>query len=91
MGSAHEQDEALNKYFLPDAEFIHPLCWVPRFRNVAVPFFGSIDSLWLVQCIYRWYITFAPKLDIVVDSTGMSWFRAVPVVLELHADLCTSL
>ncbi|KAJ4159415.1 uncharacterized protein LMH87_008317 [Akanthomyces muscarius] len=70
MGSAHEQDEALNKYFLPDAEFIHPLCWVPRFRNVAVPFFGSIDSLWLVQCIYRWYITFAPKLDIVVDSTA---------------------
>lgn len=72
MGSAHEQDEALNKYFLPDAEFIHPLCWVPRFRNAAVPFFGSIDSLWLVQCIYRWYITFAPKLDIVVDSTGTS-------------------
>ncbi|EGX89851.1 hypothetical protein CCM_08104 [Cordyceps militaris CM01] len=70
MGSAHEQDAALNKYFLPDAEFIHPLCWVPRFRNIAIPFFGSIESLWLVQCIYRWYITFAPRLDIVVDSTA---------------------
>ncbi|KAM3505627.1 hypothetical protein MY10362_002839 [Beauveria mimosiformis] len=70
MGSAHEQDAALNKYFLPDAEFIHPLCWVPRFRNVGIPFFGSIDSLWLVQCIYRWYITFAPRLEIVVDSAA---------------------
>ncbi|KAJ2971158.1 hypothetical protein NQ176_g7834 [Zarea fungicola] len=70
QGSAREQDEALNKYFLPDASFIHPLCHVPRFRGVALPFFGSVDSLWLVQCIYRWYITFAPSLDIVVDSTA---------------------
>ncbi|KAJ3496212.1 hypothetical protein NLG97_g2823 [Lecanicillium saksenae] len=69
-GSAREQDEALQKYFLPDAGFIHPICWVPRFSNIAVPFFGSISSLWIVQCIYRWYITFAPRLHIEVLSTA---------------------
>ncbi|KAJ6790438.1 hypothetical protein PWT90_03016 [Aphanocladium album] len=70
QGSASEQDEALHTYFLPDAGFVHPLCWVPRFSNIAVPFFGSINSLWIVQCIYRWYITFAPNLDIEILSTA---------------------
>lgn len=69
-GSAREQDEALHKYFLPDAAFVHPLCWVPRFNNIAIPFFGTISSLWLVQCIYRWYRVLFPNLEITINSTG---------------------
>ncbi|KAK3186674.1 hypothetical protein K4F52_004420 [Lecanicillium sp. MT-2017a] len=69
-GNAQEQEDALDKYFLPDAAFIHPYCYVPRFSKVAIPFIGTINSLWVLLGIYRWYRTMSPRIDISIDSTA---------------------
>ncbi|KAK8127606.1 hypothetical protein PG984_008714 [Apiospora sp. TS-2023a] len=68
QGSADDQKAILDDYFTPDAYFVHPLCRVPSFSGVDVPFLGRIDSRTFVNFIYQWYRILSPKIDIHVDS-----------------------
>ncbi|GAB0135267.1 hypothetical protein EsDP_00003612 [Epichloe bromicola] len=67
-GSPQQQQDALAEYFLPDASFTHPFCHVPSFNKGAIPLAPNTDSRWLLLCIYRWYRTLSPAVDVSVDS-----------------------
>jgi len=54
-----DQQQAIVRYFAPDAGFQHPLCTVKRGRNSR----GAIVG------IYRWYRNMSPTLDLHVEST----------------------
>lgn len=70
-GSPQEQQDALNAHFLPNASFSHPFCRVPSFSKGAVPLARGVDSRWVLLCIYRWYRTLSPNIDITINSAGM--------------------
>lgn len=67
-GSPEEQEDTLYSYFLPNASFSHPFCYVPSFSKGTIPFASSVDSIWAILGIYRWYRTLSPNIDITVDS-----------------------
>lgn len=67
-GSPQQQQDALAEYFLPDASFTHPFCHVPSFNKGAIAVAPNTDSRWLLLCIYRWYRTLSPAVDVSVDS-----------------------
>ncbi|QUC19168.1 uncharacterized protein UV8b_03409 [Ustilaginoidea virens] len=67
-GSPQQQRDTLAQYFLPDVSFTHPFCHVPAFHAGAIPFAPRLNSRWLLLCIYRWYRTLSPSIDIAVDS-----------------------
>ncbi|KAG5916857.1 hypothetical protein E4U42_007468 [Claviceps africana] len=68
-GSPRQQQDVLDEYFLPNASFLHPICYVPSFtKGRLAPLAPSIDSRWVILCIYRWYRTMSPTIDIGVDS-----------------------
>ncbi|KAG5952912.1 hypothetical protein E4U53_007607 [Claviceps sorghi] len=68
-GSPQQQQDALAEYFLPNASFLHPFCHVPSFsKGRLAPLAPSIDSRWVLLCIYRWYRTMSPRIDMTVDS-----------------------
>ncbi|RKF55005.1 hypothetical protein GcM3_205023 [Golovinomyces cichoracearum] len=71
-GSPAQQQEALERYFLPDASFIHPICRVPHFSHVFVPFIGNVNSRWIIGCIYRWYKIMLPRVVLTVEATCSS-------------------
>ncbi|KAB5532753.1 hypothetical protein GE09DRAFT_1291928 [Coniochaeta sp. 2T2.1] len=68
QGSPNEQSAALNRYYVPNAEFIHPFCRVPPFSNVSLPLIGEVQSRQLVLAIYRWYRIISPRIDLEVNS-----------------------
>ncbi|KAG6003502.1 hypothetical protein E4U21_001993 [Claviceps maximensis] len=68
-GSPQQQQDTLMEYFLPNASFVHPFCYVPSFkRGRLAPLFPNTDSRWILLCIYRWYRILSPNIDITVDS-----------------------
>lgn len=67
-GTPDEQESTLRSYFMPNASFSHPFCRVPSFSKGAVPLAGSVDSLWVILCIYRWYRTMSPNIEVSIDS-----------------------
>ncbi|KAG6031389.1 hypothetical protein E4U41_007581 [Claviceps citrina] len=67
-GSPQQQEDALTSYFLPDASFAHPFCRVPSFSKGALALAPNTDSRWVLLCIYRWYRTLSPRIDLAVDS-----------------------
>lgn len=70
QGSAKEQTAAVKNYFLPEASFLHPFCWVPSFSNVNVPLIGAVNSRVFIQAIFRWYRLLSPKVDLEIHSSG---------------------
>ena len=58
------QRKTIEKYFTPSASFTHPLCRTGSFEG----------SRWLIWCIYRWYKIMSPRIEISVDSVGMSFY-----------------
>ncbi|RYO86019.1 hypothetical protein DL764_009064 [Monosporascus ibericus] len=74
QGNSEEQAKTLEDYYLPDAYFVHPLCRVPSFRDLAIPFPFSLltprtlNSRWLVLMIYNWYRILSPKILFTIDS-----------------------
>lgn len=70
-GSPADQRDALEAYFLPDATFVHPLCRVPSFSHVSLPFIGEINSRWVIWMIYRWYKILSPRILLDVECGGM--------------------
>ncbi|KAG6121840.1 hypothetical protein E4U14_000996 [Claviceps sp. LM454 group G7] len=68
-GSPQQQHDTLTQYFLPNASFTHPFCHIPRFsKGHLAPLAPNTDSRWLLLCIYRWYRTLSPNIDITIDS-----------------------
>ncbi|RKU46811.1 hypothetical protein DL546_007554 [Coniochaeta pulveracea] len=71
QGSPNEQRDALETYFLPDAEFVHPFCRVPAFSHLRLPFLGTINSRDLIHSIFQWYRFMSPRIDLTIDSILM--------------------
>ncbi|KAJ3556536.1 hypothetical protein NPX13_g10113 [Xylaria arbuscula] len=74
-GTREEQQKTLNKYFLPDAFFVHPFCRVPSFKlsKLHVPFTNyqfEVESRSLILLIYQWYKIMSPKIELKVLSTS---------------------
>ncbi|KAI1083512.1 hypothetical protein F5B20DRAFT_595504 [Whalleya microplaca] len=71
QGTTEDQHWALNKFFTPDAYFIHPFCRVPAFEGYQVPFTSeTIESRWFIFMIYRWYRILSPKIELSIESTS---------------------
>ncbi|KAK3688501.1 hypothetical protein B0T22DRAFT_440039 [Podospora appendiculata] len=69
QGTPEEQQEAVAKYFVPSAEFVHPFCRVPPFEGVRVPLVGEVNSRMLVLAIFKWYKILSPKIELEIEST----------------------
>ncbi|OIW32108.1 hypothetical protein CONLIGDRAFT_712505 [Coniochaeta ligniaria NRRL 30616] len=68
QGSPNEQAAALNRYFVPNAEFVHPFCRVPPFQDVSLPLLGQTNSRQLLLAVLRWYRILSPRIDLQVNS-----------------------
>lgn len=70
QGSAQEQHDAIETYFVPDAAFQHPLCRVPgrSWKLGAAASRGELNSRLLIMAIYRWYRLLSPKIDFTIHS-----------------------
>lgn len=68
QGSPKEQAAAVNRYFAPNAEFVHPFCRVPPFQNFSVPLLGQLNSRQLVLAVLRWYRILSPRIDLKLNS-----------------------
>ncbi|CAK7566511.1 MAG: hypothetical protein SEPTF4163_004458 [Sporothrix epigloea] len=69
-----EQQAAVNRYYLPDAEFVHPLCRVPGFgqkdateQTVSLT---TVNSRRIIAAIFRWYKILSPRITLGVDSVA---------------------
>jgi hypothetical protein len=71
QGTPLAQQSTLQTYFHPSASFTHPLCRVPSFSHIALPFVGEINSRWVIGMIYRWYKILSPRIVLDVDVVGM--------------------
>lgn len=54
------QHATIEKYFAPDASFLHPLCRTGSFGRSRI----------LIEYIYRWYKILSPRIDLRVYSIG---------------------
>lgn len=54
QGTPDEQQDAVYRYFLPGASFMHPFCRVPSFVGLKVPGTGELDSRALIVAILKW-------------------------------------
>ncbi|KAM7218566.1 hypothetical protein V8F06_006030 [Rhypophila decipiens] len=69
QGSPQEQSDAVNRYFVPSASFVHPFCRVPSFEGLELPIIGAkLDSRTLVLAIFKWYKILSPKIELEIDS-----------------------
>ncbi|KUI68318.1 hypothetical protein VM1G_04384 [Cytospora mali] len=71
QGTPDEQRRTLDRYFTPDAEFVHPFCVVPRFNRGAlkrVPLLNKLSSRDVVRGVYQWYRMLSPKIEMEFDS-----------------------
>ncbi|XXG98557.1 hypothetical protein Hte_004882 [Hypoxylon texense] len=71
QSTREDQRRVLEKYFLPNAYFIHPFCRVPSFGDKKIPFTNqSVNSLWFVFFIYQWYRILSPKIELDINSVA---------------------
>jgi len=69
QGTPEEQKDAVNRYFAPNASFVHPFCRVPSFEKYHIPGLGEVNSRMLFLAILKWYKILSPKIDIEVESS----------------------
>ncbi|EPE31204.1 hypothetical protein GLAREA_04171 [Glarea lozoyensis ATCC 20868] len=82
-GSPSAQHHALQTYFHSSASFTHPLCRVPSFSHISLPFVGEINSRWVVGMIYRWYKILSPR--IVLDVEVVEFNKDTDIIfLNIH-------
>ncbi|CAK7220165.1 hypothetical protein SCUCBS95973_004066 [Sporothrix curviconia] len=69
-----EQQAAIRQYYLPDAEFVHPLCRVPGFgRKDAgqdADSLATVNSRRIIAAIFRWYKILSPHITLGVESVA---------------------
>lgn len=64
-----KQKAAIERYFTPDADFIHPFCRTGSW-SLTFPFVGyTLTSRWAILQIYQWYKLLSPQIDLQVLST----------------------
>ena len=64
-----QQKAAIEQYFTPTASFTHPFCATSSWStNIAVPYFGSLNSRLAILGIYRWYKILSPHISLTVES-----------------------
>lgn len=71
QGTTDEQRRTLDRYFTPDAEFVHPFCVAPRFKRGAlrhVPLLDKLSSRDVVRGVYQWYRMLSPKIEMEFDA-----------------------
>lgn len=71
QGTADEQRRTLDRYFTPDAEFVHPFCVAPSFGKGAlrrIPLLNRLSSRDVVRGIYQWYRMLSPKIEMEFDA-----------------------
>ncbi|KAL2837770.1 hypothetical protein BJY01DRAFT_220580 [Aspergillus pseudoustus] len=54
------QEETINQFFTPSAEFVHPFCRIWSYTG----------SRWAVTKIYQWYKIMSPHIDLDVRSVA---------------------
>ncbi|KAK4450090.1 hypothetical protein QBC34DRAFT_403767 [Podospora aff. communis PSN243] len=69
QGTPSEQQETINRYFLPTASFTHPFVRVPSFPEKTVPLLGQVNSRGLILAIYKWYKLLSPSTTVQIEST----------------------
>ncbi|KAK3390922.1 hypothetical protein B0H63DRAFT_539404 [Podospora didyma] len=74
QGTPQEQEDAVYRYFLPSASFVHPFCRVPSFEKLRVPGYGELDSRAIILSILKWCKPQTssrnlPNIEIEVEST----------------------
>lgn len=62
------QKRALQHYFTPDANFIHPFCMTGSWDFKILGY--HITSRWAILQIYQWYKLISPRIDLQVLSTA---------------------
>ncbi|GAB1318960.1 Putative flavin-binding monooxygenase-like protein [Madurella fahalii] len=68
QGTPDEQQDAVYRYFLPGASFMHPFCRVPSFVGLKLPGAGELDSRALIVAILKWYKILSPKIELDIES-----------------------
>ncbi|ROW16562.1 hypothetical protein VPNG_01652 [Cytospora leucostoma] len=73
QGTPDEQRRTLDRYFTPDAEFVHPFAVAPRFNRGKgalrrVPLLNRLSSRDVVRGIYQWYRMLSPKIELEFDA-----------------------
>ena len=70
QGTPEEQKEAVNRYFLPSASFVHPFCRIPSFDKVRVPILNNeLNSRMLILAVYKWSVCHLPPIPPPLVST----------------------
>ncbi|KAJ0118073.1 hypothetical protein J7T55_014526 [Diaporthe amygdali] len=70
QGTPDEQRRTIDRYFTPDAEFVHPFCIAPRFNegDLALPGLRRLSSRDALRGIFQWYRMLSPKIIIDIDT-----------------------
>ncbi|KAI3397756.1 hypothetical protein diail_10409 [Diaporthe ilicicola] len=70
QGTPEEQRRTIDRYFTPDAEFVHPFCIAPRFNqgDLVLPGLRSLSSRDALRGIFQWYRMLSPKIVIDIDT-----------------------
>ncbi|KAJ5174174.1 uncharacterized protein N7482_000051 [Penicillium canariense] len=54
------QHKVLERFYTPNAAFVHPFCRVPSFR----------ESRWWVTKIFQWYKILSPRIEMQIHSVA---------------------
>lgn len=70
QGTPDEQRRTIDRYFTPDAEFVHPFCIAPRFSegDLVLPGLRRLSSRDALRGIFQWYRMLSPKIVIDIDT-----------------------
>ncbi|EMC98204.1 hypothetical protein BAUCODRAFT_32199 [Baudoinia panamericana UAMH 10762] len=77
-GTPKQQEEAINRYFVPNAAFIHPFCRTGSFEG----------SRLLIHAIFRWYKIMSPIVEshvngVAYDEANMVLFVSISQVFAI--------
>ncbi|KAG6366490.1 hypothetical protein INS49_000667 [Diaporthe citri] len=69
-GTPDEQRRTIDRFFTPDAEFVHPFCIAPRFSegDLVLPGLRRLSSRDALRGIFQWYRMLSPKIVIDIDT-----------------------
>ncbi|POS81259.1 hypothetical protein DHEL01_v200359 [Diaporthe helianthi] len=70
QGTPDEQRRTIDRYFTPDAEFVHPLCVAPRFTegDLVIPGLRHLSSRDALRGVFQWYRMLSPNIVIDIDA-----------------------
>lgn len=92
QGTPDEQRRTIDRYFTPDAEFVHPFCAAPRFSegDLRLPGLRRLGSRDALRGIFQWYRMLSPKIVIDID-TACKLFNLTIRCVQAHVFLIRTL